>query len=181
MKPFAIPQDMESSGVVEILPRTHSAVSATLSLRLLSKLDEVLVVVLHRWSIPALRIALGLVFIWFGALKTLGVSPVVEIIQQSYTFLPIHPFVLILGGWEILIGVGLILRRVLRCTLILMCVHLAGTFLAVYLSPQHFFLQGIPLLLTANGEFVMKNVVLIAAGLVIGGHEIDPLRKTQVP
>ena len=171
------PRNIERHVVVRIRPQVDSRVNSPFSLRLISNLDELLVAALHRWSIPALRVSLGLVFIWFGALKIFGFSPVVGIIQQTYTFLPIHLFVLILGGWEMLIGICMILKRALRCALILMCIHLTGTFLSVYLAPGHFFLQRIPFLLTADGEFVMKNMVLVAAGLVIGGHEVKPLRK----
>jgi len=142
-----------------------------------SYLDELLLNALQRWSITALRLALGLVFIWFGALKTFGISPVTALIQETFTFLPIHLFVLILGGWEVLIGIGIILKRALRCVLILLGIHLAGTFVALWLNPQHFFVHGFPLFLTADGEFVMKNLVLIAAGLVIAGYEVRPLKK----
>ena len=172
-----LPRNIERPVVVRIRTPVDSKVSSALSLGLISNLDELLITALHRWSIPALRVSLGLVFIWFGALKTFGVSPVVGIIQQTYTFLPIHLLVLILGGWETLIGICMISKRVLRCALILMCIHLTGTFLAVYLAPGHFFVQKIPFLLTADGEFVMKNIVLMAAALVIGGYEVKPLKR----
>jgi putative oxidoreductase len=174
-KPLA--RNMEKRVVVRIRPQVDSTGDSAFLLRLISSLDELLIAALHRWSIPALRIALGLVFIWFGALKAFGVSPVVGIIQQTYTLLPLHLLVLILGGWEMLIGSCLILKRALRCALTLMCVHLIGTFLALYLAPGLFFLKGTPFLLTADGEFVMKNIVLMAAALVIGGYEVKPLKR----
>jgi putative oxidoreductase len=130
---------------------------------------------LHGWSIPALRLALGLVFLWFGALKLLGASPVVNMLEHTYGFLPVRSFAAALGVWEVLIGVGLMVKRALRCTLGLLCLHLTGTFIALALAPALFFHDGNPLWLTAEGEFVVKNTVLIAAGLVIGGHEVKPL------
>ena len=168
------PSNRAKSVVVRIRPEPESE-----TISLVSHLDEFLLAILHRWSIPALRVAIGFVFIWFGTLKALGVSPVIDMIQQTYTFLPIHLFVLTLGAWEILIGIGMISKRALRCTLILMCVHLTGTFAALCLAPSHFFLQRIPFVLTADGEFVIKNMVLIAGGLVIGGHEIKPLKENR--
>jgi uncharacterized membrane protein YkgB len=142
-----------------------------------SNLDEMVLAMLQRWSIPVLRVALGLVFIWFGALKAVGVSPVATLIQETFSFLPIHPFLLILGAWEMVVGIGIILKRALRCVLILLSIHLAGTFLALWFNPQHFFVQGFPLFLTAEGEFVVKNLVLMASGLVIAGYEVRPLKK----
>jgi uncharacterized membrane protein YkgB len=179
--PKPLPRNINSRVVVRIGPQVDSKVRRAFSLRLISNLDELLVASLRRWSIPALRLSLSLVYIWFGTLKIFGVSPVVGIIQQTYTFLPIHLFVLILGGWEVLIGICLILKRALRSALILMCIHLTGTFLSMYFAPGHFFLQRIPFLLTADGEFVMKNIVLVAAGLVIGGYEVTPIRKQIGP
>jgi uncharacterized membrane protein YkgB len=172
-----LPHNIEGQVVVRIRPRVASNGSGVFSIRQIFSLDERLIAALHRWSVPVLRVSLGLVFIWFGALKAFGVSPVVGMIQQTYTLAPIHLFVLILGIWEMLIGIGLTIKRALRCALILMCIHLTGTFLAVYLAPQLFFLKGTPFLLTADGEFVIKNMVLMAAGLVIGGYEVKPLRK----
>jgi uncharacterized membrane protein YkgB len=162
-----------SAAVVPIRPRLDSEVDGSLA-PLVFQLDELVLAVLRRWSIPALRLALGLVFLWFGALKLVGSSPVILLIQQTFTFLPIHLFVLVLGCWEMLIGIGIILKRALRCVLVLLAAHLVGTFVALLLNPQVFFVQGFPLCLTVDGEFVVKNLVLIAAALVIAGHEVKP-------
>ncbi|HXD33063.1 MAG TPA: hypothetical protein VN643_18220 [Pyrinomonadaceae bacterium] len=175
MNRIAIPKDTatrETLGIQPLVP----AIRSTPNQNLISNLDAFLVALLHRWSVPALRAALGLVFLWFGALKVLGVSPVEKLIHQSYPFLPLHQFVLILGVWEILVGLGLLLKRGLRCALILMLFHLVGTFMAVCLAPSEFFSRGIPFFLTVDGEFVIKNMILIAAGLVIAGYELRPLR-----
>lgn len=163
--------------VIEIRPRVDSKVNGSFS-PLVFHLDELILTILRRWSVTALRVALGLIFLWFGSLKILGISPVTGLIQETYSFLPIHLFVLVLGGWEMLIGIGIIVKRGLRCVLILLGIHLVGTFVALCLNPHHFFVQGFPFFLTADGEFVMKNLVLMAAVLVIAGYDIQPLRRT---
>ena len=132
---------------------------------------------LRRWSIPALRLALGLIFLWFGALKLFGASPVMKILEHTYWFLPVRSFAVVIGVWEVLIGVGLLFKRALRCAVALLCLHLAGTFLALLLAPVLFFQDGNLLRLTVEGEFVVKNMVLMAAALVIGGHEVKPLGR----
>ncbi len=96
-----------------------------------SEWDEIVLASLHRWSIPALRVALGLVFIWFGALKVLGVSPIIPMLRETFTFLPLPALSLSLGIWEILIGGGLLSKWALRGTLGLLCLHMAGTFTAL--------------------------------------------------
>ena len=144
-----------------------------------SDLDDFLITLLRTWSIPALRLALGVIFLWFGALKLLGVSPVLSLVQQTYSFIPVHPFFFVLGFWEMGIGCGLIFNRALRLTLIFLCIHLLGTFLALLQAPSLFFLHDNPLWLTTEGEFVVKNLVLVAAGLVIGGHQVKPRMKVK--
>ena len=159
--------------VIPIRQPLDSRINDSLVLRL----DELLLNTLRRWSITALRLALGSVFLWFGALKIFGSSPVAMLIQETYSFMPIHVFMFVLGVWEIVIGIGIMLKRALRCVLILLCVHLLGTFTAIWFNPGIFFVQGVPLCLTVDGEFVMKNLVLITAALVIAGYEVKPLRR----
>lgn len=139
-----------------------------------SDLDDLFISCMRRWSIPALRLALGIIFIWFGALKLLGVSPVLSLVQKTYSFLPLNAFFLLLSIWEMAIGCGLIFKRALRCTLLLLCIHIMGTFIALLQVPSLFFMSNNPLLLTTEGEFVMKNLVLVASALVIGGYDVRP-------
>lgn len=140
--------------------------------RWLNALDRFLISEMHQWGIQLLRVTLGGVYLWFGALKVFGVTPVVDLVQQTYSFLPTNDFLLILGCWEVLIGVGLISKKCLRTTLALLWLQMAGTFVSVFLAPSLFFLYGNPFLLTVLGEFIIKNIVLTASGLVIGGYEI---------
>ncbi len=126
---------------------------------------------MRRYGVPVLRLALGLVFLWFGALKIFGVTPVTELIQATYHFFPTENFIFILGIWEVLIGLGLLFRVYLRTTLGLLWLQMLGTIVATFLAPHLFFTNNNPFLLTMNGEFIVKNLVLIAAGLVIGGFD----------
>ena len=144
---------------------------------LVFELDELLLEILRRWSITALRLALGSIFLWFGALKVFGTSPVAALIQETYHFMPVGGFVLFLGVWEVAIGIGIMMKRALRLMLILLAVHLTGTFTAIWFNPAIFFVRGVPFCLTVDGEFVIKNVVLITAALVIAAYEIKPLRR----
>ena len=134
---------------------------------------------LQRRSVTALRLTLGLIFLWFGVLKLFDASPVMEILKHTYSFMPLKLFALTLGAWEVLVGVGLLVKRALRCTLALLWLHMTGTFVALLLAPALFFHHGNPLWLTVEGEFVMKNMVLVAAGLVIAGHNVESLGERK--
>ncbi len=121
-------------------------------------------------GISILRVALGIVYIWFGLLKVLGVSPVATLLSQTYSFFPQKELLLILGVWEVAIGLGLVFNKLIRLVLASFWLQMAGILFTPFLAPTTFFTHSNPLLLTLNGEFVVKNLVLIAASIVIGGH-----------
>jgi uncharacterized membrane protein YkgB len=129
---------------------------------------------MQKWGIPLLRISLGIVFLWFGSLKLIGASPVNELIAITYSFLPQMDFIILLGILECVIGLGLISKINLRLILFVLWIQMAGTLIAPILSPSLFFQNNNIFLLTMNGEFVVKNLVLVFASMVIGGFEVKP-------
>ncbi|MCB9798290.1 hypothetical protein H6758_01025 [Candidatus Nomurabacteria bacterium] len=140
------------------------------------RFDKYFISEMHDWAIPTLRVALGIVFFWFGGLKVAGVTPVTDLVSQTYSFMPTELFMFVLGIWEVLIGLGLLLKKFLRPTLFLLWLQMLGTLFTFVLCPTMFFRVGNPFLLTVEGEFVVKNFVLIAASLVIGGYEVKPMK-----
>lgn len=138
--------------------------------RRLNRLDAAVTDALDRYGVTALRIAVALVFIWFGALKVIDRSPVADLVADTVYWLPSEAFVRFLGVWEIVVGLGLLIPVALRLTLLLFWAQMAGTFLVLIVHPDLSFQSSNPLLLTVTGEFVVKNLVLITAGLVIGSR-----------
>src|SRR5262245_42021447 len=122
------------------------------------------------FALPTLRILMGLVFIWFGALKVAGTSPVGDLVARTLPWVDRDVVVPALGTVEVLLGLGLVLGLGLRLVLPLAAAHLAGTFLTFVMVPGLMFRHGDPMLLTADGEFVLKNLVLISAALVLIAH-----------
>lgn len=135
---------------------------------LLDRLDEQVVQFLTNYAIRLLRISLAIIFIWFGLLKVIGRTPVADLVANSVYWFSPEFFVPVLGIWETIVGLGLLFGIALRLTLFLFWLQMAGTFLVLVLRPDIAFQGGNPLLLTVEGEFVIKNLVLIAGGLVIG-------------
>jgi putative oxidoreductase len=115
-----------------------------------------------------LRLALAAVFVWFGALKLVGSSPVHELIAATLPFVDADLSVPVLGVVEIVIGLALAAGVFPRITLLVLCGHLAGTFLT-FVTASELMWSDSPLELTADGEFVVKNLVLITAALVLIG------------
>jgi len=134
----------------------------------ISRVDDVVIPFLRRWGVTTLRISLAIVFIWFGALKVFGVSPVVDLVASTVYWVDPDWFVPALGVVEILVGIGLAARRWLRLVLLILAGQMVGTFLVFVLLPEIAFQDGNPLKLTVEGEFVIKNLVLLAAGMVVG-------------
>src|SRR5437870_8960330 len=130
--------------------------------------DSLMVGFLETYGITLLRVALGLVFIWFGVLKVIDRSPVADLVASTVYWLPAGFFVRFLGVWEIVVGLGLLVPVALRLTLLLFWAQMLGTFLVLVVHPGLSFQHGNPSLLTMTGEFVIKNLVLITAGVVIG-------------
>jgi uncharacterized membrane protein YkgB len=132
-----------------------------------------------------LRLSLGLVFLWFGALKFLpGSSPAEGLATRTISTLsggrvPVSVSLPVLAAWECLIGLGLLTGRFLRATLALLFVQMLGTLTPLALFPHEVFVR-IPFMPTLEGQYIIKNLVLISAGVVVGatvrgGHlEADP-------
>ena len=116
-----------------------------------------------------MRVALGIVFIWFGALKIANVTPVATLVADTLAWVPVDPDILLpaLGAFEIVLGAMVIVGWRLRLVLTVLIAHLCGTFLVLVVLPQAAFERGNPLLLTTIGEFVVKNVVFIAGALLL--------------
>jgi uncharacterized membrane protein YkgB len=153
----------------------------TALLALYHRLDAGLVRFMNLWGVRLLRLALAVTFIWFGALKVFNVSPVADLVAQTVYWFPPEWVVPLLGWWEIAVGLGLLFRLVLRLTLLFFFLQMAGTFLVLIMHPDLSFQDGNPLLLTVLGEFVIKNLVLLTAGLVIGStvQRGEPLPKVS--
>ena len=126
-----------------------------------------------RYGIVLLRLSLGIVFLWFGALKFFpGLSPAQDIAirtMDKLAFGLISPAVSIhvLAAWECAIGLGLILGRLMRATLFLLWLQMLGAVTPLVLFPHEMFTR-IPYAPTLEGQYIIKNLVLISAGLVIG-------------
>ena len=118
-------------------------------------------------SVTVIRISLGIVFLWFGLLKVMGLSPVEEMVTGVYSFVPQPLMFLSVGIFEVIIGLGFLLNKWLKYTVILFWLQMIGVFLSLVIAPAVFFTNGNPLLITMEGEFVVKNIVFIAASLVL--------------
>ena len=141
----------------------------------LKEFDTLLINYLSKISLPVLRVSLGIVFIWFGALKPLGNSPANDVITKTIYWFDPNIFIPILGFWEMLIGICLLCTPLIRIGLFLLALQMPGTFLPLILRPEICFVS-VPFNLTLEGQYIIKNLVLIGAAMVVGS-KLVPIKQ----
>lgn len=144
-----------------------------------SKLDNKVIYYLNQISMPVLRYSLSLTFIWFGALKLFGNSPAVDLVTKTVYWIDPDIFIPILGYWEMAIGLCILYRPLIRVGLFLLALQMPGTFLPLILLPEVCF-SSFPFGLTLEGQYIVKNLVLIGAALVVGSKLIPFKLKPAV-
>jgi uncharacterized membrane protein YkgB len=134
----------------------------------LTTIDRLLAGWMRSHGHALLRLGLGLVFVWFGAPKLVpGLSPAEELVRATVTCCDPQWFVPTLGLAEVGIGLCLWTRRWLKLGLALMAGHMLGTALPLFTLPEVAW-KAFPVA-TLEGQYILKNVVLVGAAIVLGG------------
>jgi len=133
------------------------------------RIDRAITGWMARYGMVIMRIGLGIVFFWFGALKLFpGMSPAEDLVRATVYFIDPDLFLPLLAVWEMAIGLGLIFGFFMRITLLLLFLQMPGTALPLVIKPDAVW-DTFPFGLTLEGQYIIKNLVLIGAGLVLGG------------
>ena len=132
------------------------------------ELDIFITKFMSKWGITFLRHSLGVIYIWFGILKPFGLSPAQELVENTvYWFDNPKTFVPILGWWEVVIGLTMCIKPLIRVSIFLLFIQMPGTFLPLILLPEVCF-NNFPFGLTLEGQYIIKNLIIISAALVVG-------------
>jgi uncharacterized membrane protein YkgB len=140
-----------------------------------NRIDQRIAGVMDKYGVRLLRISLGVIFLWFGFLKIVGISEANELAARTVYWIRPDIFIPILAVWEMLIGLGLLFRPLVRAALLLLMLQMPGTFLPLVLLPEICWIQA-PWAPTLEGQYIIKNLVLISAAIVVGG---TVRKKTQ--
>lgn len=141
--------------------------------RWFDRVDRAITGWMAEYGITLTRVALGVVFLWFGVLKFFpGLSPAEGLAADTISRLTggmvtAGVSLPVLAVWECAIGLGLLLGRFLRLTLLLLFLQIPGTVTPLFLFPGATFTQ-VPYAPTLEGQYIIKNLVLVAAALVVG-------------
>jgi uncharacterized membrane protein YkgB len=127
---------------------------------------------------PLARFGLFVVFFWFGILKVIGLSPASGVVQRLFEhtihFMNFPTFLVIFGVFECVIGILFLIRGCERVVIPLLFIHMVTTFgPLVYLPSETWQKFMVP---TLEGQYIIKNLVIIAAAIGIAAH-VHPMKS----
>ena len=134
----------------------------------LEQVDKTVVRWLARHGITLLRISVGVIFVWFGALKLIpGASPAEPLIRALMPDFIDNLIVPVIGLMEVVIGLGYISGRFLRAVIILNLLQMGGAMSPLLFVSDRMW-EVFPFVWTLEGQYVIKDIILVSAALVIG-------------
>ena len=148
----------------------------------LNKLDSKFIKIMKNASIPSIRLSFGVIFIWFGVLKPLGLSSAEGLLKSTVIWLPLgspEMWLIIIGLWEVVIGVFFFFKKTTRIAIILLFLQMVGTFMPLVVLTEVTFQSNNFLLPTLEGQYIIKNLMIISAALVLGGEITRSNKKTN--
>lgn len=137
-----------------------------------SKIDKQIAKWMKRLSVPAVRISFGIIFIWFGILKPFGLSTAEGLLKATVVWLPLGSpdfWLIVIGWWEVVIGITFLIPRTTKIAIGLLFLQMIGTFMPLVLLPEVTFQNGNFLTPSLEGQYIIKNVMIISAALMLGG------------
>ncbi len=142
----------------------------------LKQIDQAIIKYMKAWGNPALRISFAIIFFWFGILKPFGLSAAIPLVKATVVWLPfIEPdvWVHVIGWWEVTIGILFLFKKATRIAIGLLFLQMTGTFMPLVFLPEVVYQNHNVLLPTMEGQYIIKNLMIISAALVVGGKFYD--------
>ena len=121
------------------------------------------------------RIPLFIIFFWFGFLKIIDLSPAQQFVQDTVYWMPFlsaADWTVVIGIWEVFIAIFFLFKRTTFIAMILLIIQMTGTFLPLVILPDVTFQNSNPLLPTLEGQYIIKNIIIITAALIIGRTQL---------
>ena len=116
------------------------------------------------------RIPLFIIFFWFGFLKIINLSPAQQLVMDTVYWMPFldaSVWTIIIGYWEVLIAIFFLFKKTTLLAMILLLIQMTGTFLPLVILPEITFQNSNPFLPTLEGQYIIKNIIIITAALII--------------
>jgi uncharacterized membrane protein YkgB len=95
------------------------------------------------------------------------------LVEDTINWLPLlkgSEWVVIVDWWEVAIGLLFFSEKTIRIAIALLATQIVGTLLPLFIFPEITFQEGrLPYAPTLEGQYIIKNLLIISAALVIGG------------
>ena len=95
-------------------------------------------------------------------------------------FLSPEDWVIVIGYWEMLIGLFFLAKKTTFYAMLLLFLQMSGTFMPLVLLPSVTFQDSNYLLPTLEGQYIIKNIIIITSAIVIGRYYLNPVSYTHL-
>ena len=115
-------------------------------------------------------------FFWFGLLKVIELSPAQGLIIDTVYWMPFlspEDWVIVIGYWEMLIGLFFLAKKTTFYAMLLLFLQMSGTFMPLVLLPSVTFQNSNVLLPTLEGQYIIKNIIIITSAIVVGRYYLN--------
>ena len=122
-----------------------------------------------------IRIPLFIIFFWFGFLKIINLSPAQSLVIDTVFWMPFlsaENWTIVIGFWEVFIAIFFLFKKTTFIAMILLFLQMTGTFLPLVILPEVTFQNSNLFLPTLEGQYIIKNIIIIAAALIIGRDKL---------
>ncbi|MEC7908413.1 MAG: hypothetical protein VXX25_01100 [Verrucomicrobiota bacterium] len=130
-----------------------------------------------------IRISLFIIFFWFGLLKPLGLSAAEQLVLDTVYWMPLfsaHTWLSIIGWWEVVIGLCFLFEKTTKVALLLLLLQMTGTFMPLVILPDITFQNSNFFTPTLEGQYILKNILIIAAALIISNKSLETKKQNFV-
>ena len=140
--------------------------------QMFEKVDQAIAKQMNKWGISLVRTSFAIIFFWFGILKPTGWSVAIPMVKATVAWLPFlepETWVHVIGWWEVVIGILFLFKITIRIAIALLFLQMFGTFMPLVVLPEIVYQKNNVLLPTMEGQYIIKNIMIISAALVVGG------------
>ncbi len=131
--------------------------------------------------LPMARIAIFIIFFWFGALKLLDLSPAGPLadalVTKTFGVGNFDVLFQILAIFECIIGILFLFPKFTRIVIPLLFIHMAVVCSPLFLVPELTWSK--PFVPTLEGQYIIKNVAIIALAIGIAAQAPPLLKKKK--
>ena len=135
---------------------------------------------MQKISTPFARIAIFVIYFWFGLLKVVGQSPASPMVKTLFDhtmgnfvhFITHGQFIIIFGIFEMIVGIAFLIPKFQKIAVALVAIHIITTTLPLFVLSKMIWVKF--LVPTLEGQYIIKNVAIVGLVISIAAHSKKP-------